>query len=779
MPRNPNMIGRHLTNVFRTIARAPASSLFIVVVLTVSIGASAAIFALIDAALLKPLPYPQPDRLVVFTYTFEGRVVPRTSEAKFAVWRELTRTVTEPTAVIFRSVELETADGLQRVRAGAVSATFFRLFGTPFVTGRPFTDDEDGQGRGAVVVLSHHLWQQQFGQDPAILGRRLILDGQPRTVIGIVSRVFETSLLGDRPDLWVPLQLDSASLEHPPFLSAYGRLQPGVSLSQAHDEDRRAAEEFRRRYPGVMGASDSFAVQPFSEVVLDNLRQPLGLLAGAVALLLALGCTNVAGLLLGQMSARRREMAVRMALGGSRRQIATQLLAESTVLTGVASGLGLTLGLNGARALATLAPGTIPRLPEGAASLELDARLGAFVCLLSLVLTVACMVLPMLASMSMPLADTLRGNRATAHGADRRTNRARALVVASQIAIAALLSVGAALLGRTWWELQTADRGFNRHNVATMRASLGARDEDLRAERVSDIVNTAVERLAAVPGVVRAAATCCLPFESDWLTSAQIVGSHLPTDVDELLSERRISPSDLRRTPRSRWCEVVPLVRRMSRTGPGWPSSIRRWRGASGLGRIRSALRCDCSPGAPRTTKRLCGPLSGSWRTFVTAWLWPNGPDRQSTCRSRRWQTPSWKRRWRGSSATAVRRSTIERRQNARCDRSLVVARCSISAPWRRSARTQRPTRRFERRFWPCSVVRRCSWRSSACMEPSPPPCASDGMSSAFGSRSARLPRDCANAWFAMCCASSRSGRRRAFSLRSGAAEPLARSSLA
>jgi putative ABC transport system permease protein len=283
------MISRHLTSVLRTIARAPASSLFIVVVLTVSIGASAAIFALIDAALLKPLPYPQPDRLVAFTYTFEGRLVSRASEAKFAVWREVTRTVAEPTAVRFDSVELETADGLQLVRAGAVSATFFRLFGTPFVAGRPFTDDQDGQGCGAVVVLSHHLWQQQFGQDPAILGRRLILDGQVRTVIGIVSRVFETSLLGNRPDLWVPLQLDSASLEHPPFLSAYGRLKPGVSQSQAHDEDRRA-EEFRRRYPGVMGASDSFAVQPFSEMVLDDLRQPLGLLAGAVALLLALGC---------------------------------------------------------------------------------------------------------------------------------------------------------------------------------------------------------------------------------------------------------------------------------------------------------------------------------------------------------------------------------------------------------------------------------------------------------------------------------------------------------
>ena len=252
-----------------------------------------------------------------------------------------------------------------------------------------------------------------------VKGRRLTLDGQARTVIGIAAP-FDSSLLGDQPDLWVPLRLDLANLQHPPFLSAYGRLRAGVSLRQAHEEDRRAAEEFRRRYPGVLAAADGFAVRGFTEVALADLQQPLGLLASAVALILVLGWTNVAGLLLVQVTGRRREMAMRAALGGSRLQIAVQLLTESLCLTSVAAGLGAVFGLNGARALVALAPSTIPRLPDGAASLTFDGRLGAFICLIWLATTVACTLLPMLASTSIGLVDTLRGRAATV-GDSRRT----------------------------------------------------------------------------------------------------------------------------------------------------------------------------------------------------------------------------------------------------------------------------------------------------------------------------------------------------------------------
>jgi putative ABC transport system permease protein len=528
----------------RTVARAPSASLFVIVVLTVSMSASVAIFALIDNSLLKPLPYPTPDRLVTFTYTFNGSVVPLASEAKFVVWQQFNRAIEEPTAVQFGSAEWTTADGLQRIRVGAVSAAFFRLFGTSFTVGRPFSDSELAGGTEALVILSHRFWQQQFGGDRAVVGRPLTLDGEARTVIGVAAR-FDSSLLGDQPDLWVPLRLNLANPQHPPFLSAYGRLRAGVSLRQAHEEDQRAAEEFRRRFPGVLAAADGFAVRGFSEIALADLRQPLGVVASAVALVLVLGCTNVAGLLLVQVTRRRREMAVRAALGGSRLQIAVQLLTESAYLTSVATALGAVLGLSGARALVALAPSTIPQLPDGASSLTVDVRFGAFVCVMLIVTTVACTVLPMLAVKSTPLVDALRGNAGTVD-AGRRTSGVRAVIVGSQIALATFLMVGAALLGRTWWELQTVDRGFSLLNVATLRSSLVGRAEDASTERVSHVVDTVLERLGTVPGVVEAAATCCLPLESDWLTSVQVVGRSAITDADQLLSERRISPSYFR-----------------------------------------------------------------------------------------------------------------------------------------------------------------------------------------------------------------------------------------
>lgn len=523
----------------RTATRTPATSLFIVLILTVSIAASVAIFALIDAALLKPLPFPDAERLVTFTYTFNGRVVPRASEAKFVVWREAGRALEDQAAVQMRAAELGGADDRQRIHVGAVTGTFFHLFGMPFTRGRPFTDVEARADGGAVVVLSWGFWQRQFGGDPSALGRQLQLDGRPVTVVGIAA-TFDASLLGGQPDMWVPLQLDLTNPQHPPFLTAYARLRPAVSLRQAQEDDEQVAREFRRRHPDVLAAADTFAVRRFSDIALTDLRQPLGLLAGAVALLLVLGCMNVAGLLLVVMTGRRREIAVRTAVGASTHQIAVQLLTESAILTLAAAGLGAVLGLSAARLVVALAPTIVPRLPDGPASLTLDGRLAVFVGLLVLITTVASTVLPMWASTSTGLAEVLRGNSA-AIGTSRRVHLVRSVTVGAQVALATLLTVGATLLAWTPWQLHTADRGFSIDHVTTMRTSLATPTEQLSSDRVAGVVEAVLDRLTAVPGVESAASTCCLPLESDWLTSFQVVGRGSAEAAGALLSERRIS----------------------------------------------------------------------------------------------------------------------------------------------------------------------------------------------------------------------------------------------
>ncbi len=633
------MTTRHVVIAFRSITRTPVTSLFIVVVLTVSIAASTAIFALADAAILKPLPYPQAERLVTFGYSFNGRSVPRASEAKFVVWREVSRAIEDPTAVLFRRAELGDRESLQHVQVGVITAGFFRLFGMPLAIGRPFTDEEATGNGGEVVVLSRGFWQRQFGGDHGVIGRQVVLDGQSRTVVAIAEG-FDTSLLGGQPDLWIPLRFDVADLQHPPFLSAYARLRLGVSLQQAHEEDGRAAEEFRQRYPGVLAAEDSFAVRSFSDVALADVRQPLGLLAGAVGLVLVLGCINVAGLLLVQMAGRRRELAVRTALGASRRQIAAQLLTENLCLATVAAGVGAILGLSGARALVALAPTTVPRLVDGPASLTFDGRFGAFMCLMVLAITFASTVVPMLASKSMGLADLLRGDARTVTDSPR-TQLARAVVVMSQIALATILTTGATLLGRTWWNLQSADRGFNLESVATMRTSLANAGDALTTDRVAASVDTVADRLRTVPGVVGAAATCCLPLESDWLTSFEIVGRGATEDARrQLLSERRVSPSyfELLEIPvvrgrafDARDREAAPQVAVISQT-----MARQLWAGQDPIGALVQLF-----PGTAPDENTRDVPSLVSSPTSVTAWRWRSSPGPRSTSRWPRWRTLS------------------------------------------------------------------------------------------------------------------------------------------
>ncbi len=323
------------------------------------------------------------------------------------------------------------------------------------------------------------------------------------------------------------------------MLLAFGRLRAGVTLEQARAQDLMAAAEFRRRFPDAMLGSDVFRVEPFAALMLADFRLPLWIVAVAVCLMLLAGSANVAGLMLVRASGRRREIAVRTALGASRRQIGTQIFFETLVLSVVAGAASIPLGIAAIRAMVSLVPSPIPRIGEGGAGLAAEWRIVLFTSVVSVVTAALCSVLPAITASRSDVVGALK----EAHGTRSRRSigRQRALVV-GQLALAVVLTIGAGLLMRTWWALATVDRGFDPHHVLTMRMSL-ANSRFARTPEAAVIVREGVERLAAVPGVTGAAAACCLPLESDWRTSMQIVGRPLHIGVDDLPSERRVSPT--------------------------------------------------------------------------------------------------------------------------------------------------------------------------------------------------------------------------------------------
>ena len=381
--------------------------------------------------LLKPLPYPDADRLVAFTYTFEGRTAPLASPAKFNVWQHTTTAIDEHAAVRFRPVQLRTAAGASQVSAGHVNAAYFRLLGAPLQRGRAFLDAEDVPGMGTVAVLGHGFWQRRFGGDPGVVGQVLNIDGRARVVVGILSREFDTTLFGTVPDVWLPLELSPEDAEQIPVLHALGRLRPGVTLEQARAQDRLAAAQFRRRFPDAMLASDVFRVEPFAALMLADFRLPLGIVGGAVCLMLLAGGANVAGLMLVRVSGRRREIAVRTALGASRRQIGTYIFAESLVLSAVAGAAGIPLAIAGIRAIVSLAPSPLPRIGDGGAGLVADWRVLLFVSVVTLLTAALCSVLPAITASAQDVVGALK----EAHrGRSRRSSARQAALVIGQLA---------------------------------------------------------------------------------------------------------------------------------------------------------------------------------------------------------------------------------------------------------------------------------------------------------------------------------------------------------
>ena len=409
----------------------------------------------------------------------------------------------------------------EQVHGIHVTHDYFALFGAPIQLGRTFTQEEDLPNGGRVVVLSNGFWKRKFGGNPQIVGTAVSLSGDPYTIVGVLGPDFQTDPVSD---MWLPFQFDPNSQNQGHFFLAAGRLKPGITLDQANARLKLASQQFLRHYPDY-NVSNGFAVQPLRDFIVSDVRSSLFVLLGAVGFVLLIACANVANLLLVRATGRKREFAIRIALGARRAHIIRQLLTESILLSLTGGILGLILGYVGVRSLLAINPGNIPRIGETGAGVGIDWRVLAFTLVISLATGILFGLFPAIGASRPDLNSTLKGS-SNRSGTGFRQNKARSLLVISEVSLALILLIGAALLIRTFVALRSVDPGFNPHNVLTMYMSLTG-DRFEKTAGVAQLARLGRERINAIPGVEASASTCCLPLEGGFGLPFIVVGRPL------------------------------------------------------------------------------------------------------------------------------------------------------------------------------------------------------------------------------------------------------------
>ena len=361
--------------------------------------------------------------------------------------------------------------------------------------------------------------------DPGIIGKTISLSGDPFVIIGVIGPEFDIAEFGQEPDLFIPFQLDPNTVDQGHFFQAAARIKPDVTLEQAQARLKLSANEFRAKFPQALQENNSFSVERLQQVFVRNARPTLLILSAAVAFVLLIACANVANLLLVRATARRREVALRAAIGAGRGRIIRQLLTESVALSVIGGAIGLVLGILGIRALLTINTAGLPRIGEQGALVGVDWRVLAFTAAISVVTGIVFGLMPALQSSRADLNRTLKDSIGQS-GATFRHNKARSILVVVEVALALLLLVGSALLIRTLVNLRNVNPGFDPSNVLTMRMSL-AGQKYVKTAGVEQLMRDGIERLQAIPGVERASATCCVPLEGGYGLPFRILGRPL------------------------------------------------------------------------------------------------------------------------------------------------------------------------------------------------------------------------------------------------------------
>ena len=515
---------KHALHMF---AKNPGFTIAAVAALALGIGANTAIFTVVNAVLLKPLAYPDADRIMSLVQTMPQGNQSSTSITKFHEYERQTSVFKDVAAYDFGGPGYNVTGGRpEQVHGIHVTEGYFRVFGAPVILGRTFTRQEDSPNGGKVVVLSYGLWQRKFGGNPNVIGSALPLGNEPYTILGVVGKDFFTD---PQVDIWLPFQFEPVSTNQGHFFLAAAMLKPGLTIAQADAQLKLAAADFHREYP-MSNPQMGFAVQPLRDAIVGDVRQLLLVLLGAVGMVLLIACANVANLLLVRATGRKREFAIRAALGASRMRIIRQLLTESVLLAATGGLVGLALGFGGVRALLAASPPGLPRIGEKGAAVGVDWRVLGFTLGVSVLTGIVFGLFPALSASRTDLNSSLKesSNRS---GTGFRQSKARSLLVVSEVSLALVLLVGSALLIRTFVALKGVDPGFNPHNVLTMDMSLTG-DPFQKAAGVAQLGHDALERLKAIPGVEDATFTCCLPLAGQFGLPFTIVGRPVQNQRD-------------------------------------------------------------------------------------------------------------------------------------------------------------------------------------------------------------------------------------------------------
>ncbi len=499
-----------LKHSIRMFLHSPAFTITAILALALGVGANTAIFSLINRVLLQPMPYPEPDRVVFFMNIRPQGSGTGTSPAKFNFWRAQTQSVEDAAAWEFGFANYNSGGTPEQIQQTQASVNFFRLLGGTVLYGRTFSEEEDRPGGPHVVVLTYGFWMRRFGGDPGMIGKTISLSGVPHEIVGIAGPGLKIEI-DEPPDVYVPFQLDPNSKDQGHYFNSGARLKAGVTLAAANAQFKVAAEEYRRIYPDALRPEDSFGVQPLREILVQDVRTLLWVLLGAVSFVLLIACANVANLLLARATGRKREIAIRAAVGAGRGRIIRQLLTESVLLSLAGGLVGLGIGFLGIRAILSINPGNIPRIGLHGAEVGMDWRIVLFTLTLSFTTGILFGLIPALQASRTDLSSTIKESSGRG-GTSFRHNKARSLLVIVEVALALVLLIGAALLLRTFTALRSVNPGFNSHNILTLRMSLNG-PRFLKTTDVDRMFRQGSERLNALPGVELAGATCCLPLE--------------------------------------------------------------------------------------------------------------------------------------------------------------------------------------------------------------------------------------------------------------------------